>query len=61
MAVRVAIEDKQADETWLELTLEELWDSVKRVRRRSGRREETHLLTFGATQVEITVRRVTRP
>lgn len=51
-------DDKQADETWLELTLQELWDSVKRVRRKSGRRQEVHTLTFGATVVEITIKRV---
>ena len=58
MSVRVSIEDRQVDETFLELTLEDLWDLVKRVRRRSGKREERYTLTFGATMVEITVRRV---
>lgn len=51
-------DDKQADETWLELTVQEVWDSVKRVRRKSGRRQEVHTLTFGATVIEITVKRV---
>lgn len=51
-------DDKQTDETWLELTIQELWDSVKRVRRRRGRKSETHTLTFGATVVEVEVRRI---
>ncbi len=51
-------EDTQCDETWTELTIQSLWDSVKNIRRRRGRRQEVHTLTFGTTTVEITVRRV---
>ena len=51
-------DDKGVDETWLELVVQDLWDTVKRVRRRRGRREERYTLTFDATVVEITVRRV---
>lgn len=56
---RIALEsDPQAEETWLELTIQELWDSVKRVRKRRGPRQETHQLTFGTAAVEIVVRRL---
>jgi uncharacterized protein YceH (UPF0502 family) len=57
--MRIFLEDdRRVDETWLELTLQDLWDVVKRVRRRSGRREERYTLQFDATVVEITVRRL---
>lgn len=51
-------DDKRVDETWVELVIEDLWDSVKRVRNKSGKREEKHVLHFGTSSVEVTVRRV---
>jgi uncharacterized protein YceH (UPF0502 family) len=59
-AVRIDLEDdKQADETWVECVVQDLWDIVKRVRRRKGKREERYTLSFGPNVVEVTVRRVT--
>lgn len=57
--MRITIEDPKVDETWLELVVQDLWDMVKNVRRRSGRRELKYRLTFDATVVEVTVRRET--
>lgn len=57
--MRITIEDdRQVDEEWLELVLGDVWDMVKRVRRKSGKREEKYSLFFGVHQVEVTVRRI---
>ena len=55
---RVALTDRKVDETWLGEVVSDLWDMVKRVRRRSGQREEKYTLTFDGTVVEVTVRRL---
>ena len=56
--MRLTLEDdKQVDETWLELVLGDVWDMVKRVRRKSGKKQESYSLWFGTTKVEITVSR----
>lgn len=54
---RIEIDDKGVDPTWLELTLEDIWDQVKAVRKTRGPRERTYFLSFGATTVEIKFRR----
>ena len=51
------IEDKLADPEWLECVIEDLWDLVKLVRRRSGPRTRVYTLQFGATVVDVTIRR----
>lgn len=61
----VQIDDKNADEQFLELVLQDVWDMVKRTRRRSGKRQETYRLEFetntGRTVVELTARRTVPP
>lgn len=55
--VHVAITDPGVDETWLQLTVEDIWDMVKRARRRKSLMPETLVLWFGTTAVEVNVMR----
>jgi hypothetical protein len=57
--VRIPFDDKLTDPMFAAGVLEEIWDMVKRVRTRSGRREERYEIQYpmkGVT-VSITVRR----
>ena len=54
---RVSIVDRGADPTFVECVVEDLWDVVKEVRKRSGPREQKYYLEFLGTTVEITFRR----
>lgn len=57
----MTIRDNQVDQEWLECVLEDLWDLVKKVRRRSGPKRQAYVLQFGATVVDVTVTRRTLP
>lgn len=51
--------DRECDPEWLECVIEDLWDLVKIVRRRSGPRERKYTLVFGLkSTVEVTIQRV---
>jgi hypothetical protein len=58
--LRIPFNDRDTDPTFAEGVLEEIWDMVKRVRRRGGRRREERydiLYPLKGVSVSITVRR----
>lgn len=57
--LRIPFDDRQTDPMFAEGVLEEIWDMVKRVRRKGAKRQERYEVHYpqrGAT-VSITVRR----
>lgn len=59
-SIRVWVErwTRDTDETFQELTLEDISDSIKQVAKASGPKQLTTTLLLGARTVEVVVRRV---
>lgn len=62
LALSIPFDDRQTDPTFIEEVMDEVWDMVKRVRLKSGPRQQTYSLSWPmkGQAVEIIVRRVDR-
>lgn len=61
MDITISDDPKVPDEEWLSLVFDDLWDMVKAVRKRSGPRKRSYLLSFYGSQVTVTVQRTYPP
>jgi hypothetical protein len=55
--MNVHIEDPKVDPDWLECTLQDLWDMVKSVRKRSGPKRQTYSLWLNGVVVDVQISR----